>query len=253
MTITKFSKYSGNGNDFIILEKETISSEYVLKLCHRHLGIGADGILLVSESEHADAKMRIFNADGFEADMCGNGLRCVATYIDQKTIEKKSSYKIQTKNSLYTVYKRNNQMTIEMSEVKEKDLYDLSEFKDFSRSFYINTGVPHLVFLLDDVMSVDIKKVGSFYRYHPLFPKGTNVNFFSLKNNYLRTYERGIEDETFSCGTGIVATALALKEWFGTEGEIRFQTKGGSHLVELSDKILFSGEVKEICKGETSL
>lgn len=258
MSTTHFHKYSGNGNDFIILELDFITSERVQKLCHRNLGIGADGVLLLTPSDKADIKMRIFNADGTEADMCGNGLRCVASFIDKKHSEPKEHYKVETKNAVYSVFKKNEKMNIEMNEMKEKNLYDLSSFTEFTQSFFINTGVPHLVFLTEDVKKIDIKERGSFYRYHSTFPKGTNVNFLEMRDRdklefYVRSYERGVEDETYSCGTGIVACAHALHEWFSMRGEMHFETKGGHHIVHINEKVMFSGEVFEVYKGETIL
>lgn len=259
MTKLSFAKYSGNGNDFIILDHtDFLSPEKVQRLCHRQLGIGADGIVTISPSTKADAKMRIFNADGGEAEMCGNGLRCLVTYLDDMAKDKKDSYTIETMNALYKVNRKGPAFAIEMSEIKDKNIYDLSVFKDFSQSFYINTGVPHLVFLTNEAAKVDIKKQGAFYRYHSLFPKGTNVTFVEVldrdsQSAYARTYERGVEDETFSCGTGLTATALALNHWFGWKGDVHLKTKGGNQVVSISAKILYSGEVIRAFQGEVTL
>lgn len=259
MTKLTFSKYSGNGNDFIILDHTSeLTPEKVQRLCHRQFGIGADGVVTVGPSTQADAKMRIFNADGGEAEMCGNGLRCLATYIDDKATAKKDAYLIETMNAVYKVIRKGAAFAIEMSEIKDKNLYDLSGFKDFAQSFYINTGVPHLVFLTNEALKVDIKKQGAYYRYHSMFPRGTNVTFVEVQDRdsqtaYARTYERGVEDETFSCGTGLTATALALNHWFGWKGDVRLKTKGGNQFVSISDKILYSGEVIRAFQGEVTL
>ncbi len=259
MSKVSFVKYSGNGNDFIIFrEGLTLNPELIVRLCHRHFGIGADGVMILGTSTKADARMRIFNADGSEAEMCGNGLRCLATYFDYTRTDKKDSYLIETMHAVYPVFRKGQSFALEMSEIKEKNLFDLSEFKTYPKSFYINTGVPHLVFLVQDVKSIDVKKEGSFYRFHPLFPKGTNVTFVEIKNEhsksaYARTYERGVEDETYSCGTGLTATALALSYWLGWSADLKLHTKGGDHVVSLGEKVFYSGEVVRCFEGEVEL
>ena len=259
MKTAAFVKYSGNGNDFVIMDSSVkLSPEAIVRLCDRHFGIGADGVMTLGPSDKADAKMRIFNADGSEAEMCGNGLRCLATYFDTLAPEKKDSYRIETMNAIYPVLRKGKSFALEMSEIKDQNLHDLSSFKDYLKSFYINTGVPHLVFLTDSVKSIDIKKVGAFYRYHPLFSKGTNVTFVEITDEqgqfaYARTYERGVEDETFSCGTGLTATALALSHWFGWKGDVKLKTKGGNQLVSVDKKVFYSGEVFFCFKGEVEL
>lgn len=254
-----FAKYSGNGNDFIILSDEIqLTQENIIHLCHRNFGIGADGIITVGKSTKADARMRIFNADGGEAEMCGNGLRCLATYLDSIQQNKKDSYLIETMNAVYPVFRKGKSFALEMSEIKDKNIHDLSVFKDFTRSFFINTGVPHLVFLTEDAKKIDVKKVGAYYRFHSMFPKGTNVTFVEIRSTtdkkaYARTYERGVEDETFSCGTGLTATALALSNWFGWSGDIFLETKGGQQIVNVGEKVYYSGEVTCSFKGEVEL
>lgn len=259
MSKTKFAKFSGNGNDFIIMEENPkLTSEAIEKLCHRNFGIGADGVITLGKSQKGDTKMRIFNADGGEAEMCGNGVRCLTTYFDQITSNKKDTYQIETMNAVYPIVRKGDTFALEMKEIKDKNIHDLSGFLDYQKSFFINTGVPHLVFLTNDVKRVEIKLQGAKYRFHPMFPKGTNVNFVQVVDEktqtaYVRTYERGVEDETFSCGTGLTATALALAEWFSWKGEVNLKTKGGSQVVSLADKVLYSGEVKACFEGEVEL
>jgi diaminopimelate epimerase len=259
MSTTKFVKYSGNGNDFIILSDETkLSPQAIEKLCDRNFGIGADGVITLGKSTKGDAQMRIYNADGGEAEMCGNGVRCLATYLDSISPTKKDTYLIETMNAVYPIMRKGKTFALEMTEIKDKNLHDLSIFHDYQKSFFINTGVPHLVFLTNDAKRIEIKLQGPKYRFHPMFPKGTNVTFVQVLDEktqtaYARTYERGVEDETFSCGTGLTATALALSEWLGWKGEINLKTKGGSQVVSLTDKVLYSGEVFECFKGEVEL
>ena len=260
MTSISFSKYSGNGNDFVILDDPgySITPLLVQRLCDRHFGVGADGVLILGKSTSSDARMQIFNADGGEAEMCANGLRCLATYFDSTQSQKKDSYSIQTMNAIYPVMRKDSAFALEMSEIKDKNLYDLTPFKAFLNSFYINTGVPHLVLQTKNIKVIDVKRTGSEFRHHANFPKGANVNFVEVdkeKNQtaFVRTYERGVEDETFSCGTGLTATALALSEWFGWKGNISLLTKGGKQQVSIGEKVFYSGEVTLCFKGEIAL
>lgn len=254
-----FSKYSANGNDFIIVKdpERDLSAFIIEKMCDRHFGIGADGVLYLLKSDKADARMRIFNSDGREAEMCANGLRALVHYWDSLQNVKKPSYKIETMNGIYEVFCTNGKVQIEMSEISQENLYPAPELHSFEKSFFINTGVPHLV-LLGTNKDIAIKELGSKYRFHKNFPKGTNVNFVEVKSGdtqeaYVRTYERGVEDETFSCGTGLTATALALSHWFGWKGLIKLSNKGGNQEVLVGDKVFYSGEITFCFQGEYSL
>jgi diaminopimelate epimerase len=251
-----FHKYSGNGNDFIVLDKPTfdLTPDLIQKMCDRHFGIGADGILLLTPESGADGRMQIFNADGGEAEMCGNGIRCLVTYLDTQNNHAKNNYTIKTMNGSYDVTKKDGAFAVEMSEIKEENLYDLSAFNEFNRAFYINTGVPHLVFLVHEAKRIDIKSRAPQYRFHKMFPKGTNVSFVQIlegfQTAYVRTYERGVEDETLSCGTGLTACGLALKHWNNWAGTITLKTLGGTQKISINDKIYYSGEVKFCFAGD---
>jgi diaminopimelate epimerase len=255
--VLPFVKYSGNGNDFIILDhpKFSINSELVRRLCDRHFGVGADGILELYSFPGTDGGMRIYNADGGEAEMCGNGLRCLATYVDDIASVKKETYTIKTMHHTYSIGRDGNAFAIEMSEIKDQNKYDLSVFDGFDKRFFINTGVPHLVLLQNNIKAIDIKKIAPEYRHHKLFPNGTNVNFVEVVDStkqraYVRTYERGVEDETHSCGTGLTATALALSDWFGWKEVVTLQTLGGEQRVRIGQKIFYAGDVVRCFKGE---
>ncbi len=255
-----FVKYSGNGNDFIIIDENpsiVLTSQKVSEICDRHFGIGADGILICGKPADADGSMRIFNSDGGEAEMCGNGLRCLATYLDDKAPHKKNSYLIRTLNNRYEIIRRNGEFAILMSEIKDENAADLSSFNDFEKKYFIHTGVPHLVFLSHEVKKIDIKKSAPLYRFHPAFTRGTNVSFVELlpepQSAYVRTYERGVEDETHSCGTGLTATGLALSSWFGWKGDIHLHTLGGKQTVSVGNSVYYSGEVKFCFSGVLEL
>ncbi len=255
----KFHKYSGNGNDFIILNRPeiTLTTELISSMCNRHFGVGADGILVLSSAENADGRMQIYNSDGGEAEMCGNGIRCLVTYLDDQNQERKNSYRIKTMNGVYEITKKDGAFAVEMSEIKDKNVYDLSAFNEYKRSFFVNTGVPHLVFEVHEAKRIDIKSRAPQYRFHKMFPNGTNVSFLQVleghQKAYVRTYERGVEDETFSCGTGLTACGLALNHWYGWSGDITLKTLGGSQRISVADKILYAGEVKFCFEGEYSL
>lgn len=254
-----FKKYSGNGNDFIILDhpEVTLTQSQIENMCDRHFGIGADGILVLTSEANHDGRMRIFNADGGEAEMCGNGLRCLVTYLDDKNPGGKDLYKIKTMNGSYEVIRKSGAFAVEMSEIKDKNLYDLSQFNDYKRAFFVNTGVPHLIFEVHEAKRIDIKSRAPQYRFHKMFPNGTNVSFLQVLEGeqmaYVRTYERGVEDETFSCGTGLTACGLALNHWYKWQDAITLQTLGGTQHIFIGDKILYSGEVKFCFQGEFSL
>jgi diaminopimelate epimerase len=261
MTMNKtvaFTKVSGNGNDFIILNgPQNLSADEIKRMCDRHFGIGADGILLLSQEPGFDGRMQIFNADGGEAEMCGNGIRCITTYLDHLSSVKKDIYRIKTMNGAYEVTRKDGTFAVEMSEIKEKNIYDLSAFNEYKRNFFINTGVPHLVFEVLEAKRIDIKSRAPQYRFHKIFPNGTNVSFLQVMDGfqtaYVRTYERGVEDETFSCGTGLTACGLALNHWYGWKGNITLKTLGGTQIINIGEKIFYSGEVKFCFQGEFTL
>lgn len=255
-TKIQFKKYSGNGNDFVVLDHPAypVTSELVQALCNRHFGVGADGVLVLTSEEGFDGRMRIYNADGGEAEMCGNGIRCLVTYLYDWGAVKKDIYRIKTMNGAYEVARREGAFAVEMSEIKDKNIYDLSIFNEYNDAFFVNTGVPHLIFLVHDVKRIDLKSRAPQYRFHKIFPNGTNVSFLQILPGeqiaYVRTYERGVEDETLSCGTGLTAAGLALNHWKGWSGNITLKTLGGSQRVFIGEKIFYSGEVKFCFAGE---
>lgn len=258
-TKIQFKKYSGNGNDFVILDHPEfeLTSTLIEAMCDRHFGIGADGVLVLTSEADYDGRMQIYNADGGEAEMCGNGIRCLATFLDDKNPARKDLYKLKTMNGSYEVVRRNGSFAVEMSEIKDKNLYDVSQFNDYKRAFFVNTGVPHLVFEVHEAKRIDIKSRAPQYRFHKMFPNGTNVSFLEVlpghQTAYVRTYERGVEDETFSCGTGLTACGLALNHWYNWNDDITLHTLGGTQQIFVGDKILYSGEVKFCFQGEFSL
>lgn len=262
-----FAKIEATGNDFIVIDKnknniKEISVENIKKLSDRHKGIGADGIVLVGYAENQPVKMQYFNADGSLGEMCGNALRATVlfSYLLGK-IKIKSWYQIEADDGEHTVYMDSSE-EIQVEIKVENSLEDVSaEDIDLNNNFrticYINTGVPHLVLnTTSDIDKIDIIKQGRPLRWHKKFqPAGTNVNFVKVKNDYhlqIRTYERGVENETLSCGTGIIASAIAYWEKTGkNRSEISVSTLGGQLNVFYQDEKLFlKGPARVVFVGQ---
>lgn len=219
-----FAKYHGAGNDFLLIDDERMrfpvtDPDYIAHLCHRRLGVGADGIVLLQLSEKADFRMRIFNADGKEAAQCGNGLRCLVDFIRQKGYFSEKLL-IETQLRIVPCSWQNNQITIDLG-TPQWLLHDVP-LDSFSLQL-IHTGVPHLVAFVDRLDIPDFKSIASKLRYHEIFsPAGANVNFAQLQEGkiYVRTYERGVEDETLACGTGAAAVAIAARRKYSLQNPV---------------------------------
>ncbi len=256
----EFYKYQAVGNDFIIIDeiKNRIledKKEFTKKYCTRKFSIGADGVLFLSKSKICDFKMRIFNSDGSEDEMCGNGIRCLSKYIkDQKLIDK-NKIKIETLAGKKDVFFEDGKISVSMGKPEYKD--DPKQEIDIDGKkiiiYYINTGVPHVVVFLNFPKDI-IKKI----RYHKRFqPQGTNVNIVD-ENDFMKvkTYERGVEDFTLSCGTGACASVLVKYLLDKKTLKRTVETKGGVLNIELVEKnnsiedIILSGEVHKIYKGK---
>ncbi|MFA5118040.1 MAG: diaminopimelate epimerase [Candidatus Omnitrophota bacterium] len=214
----EFTKMVASGNDFVVIEndqslKKDDLQSLAREVCDRKFGAGADGLLVLEKSIVADVKMRIFNADGSEAEMCGNGARCVACWISTSRKIKNGELKIETKAGLIESEIINDNISVKLTDprsVKLNILLDLEGRKLYVN--FINTGVPHAVIFVEGLDKIDVEGIGRKIRSHEQFsPAGTNVNFIELINENslrIRTYERGVENETLACGTGSVAAAL---------------------------------------------
>ena len=206
---------SGTGNDFIIMDavKGMNLKQLAARVCDRTKGIGADGLLILDKSTKADYKMRIINADGSEAEMCGNGARCMIAYIALHKKIKKKFMTLETLAGLIRGEVKGNVVSIRLSD--PVDYQPDIPLKVKERSIhvsYIDTGVPHTIVYVDDLNRINVQQIGQAIRCHERFqPRGTNVNFVEQVDTKLinvRTYERGVEDETKACGTGSVASAI---------------------------------------------
>jgi diaminopimelate epimerase len=218
----KFIKMVASGNDFVMINatgyklQATSLKSLAKEMCHRKFGIGADGLLVLEKSKVANIKMRIFNADGSEAQMCGNGARCTALYVSPSRYHVSrhtGDVKIETKAGIIEAEVNKDNVKIKLTE--PQDLRLGAAIMVGNRTIkvnFINTGVPHAVIFVDGLEKIDVDNLGRAIRYHQQFqPKGTNVDFAEvIRDDFIkvRTYERGVEAETLACGTGAVASAL---------------------------------------------
>ncbi len=221
-----FTKMNGAGNDFVVLDNRAgqivLDAPAIARLCDRQRGVGADGLLMVELAAiepAADFRMRYYNADGGEAEMCGNGARCFARFAARLTGTFPESLAFQTQAGVIRARLDGERVRLDMSlPTGGTDLGSLTlEGKAaFPSAYFLNTGVPHVVVPVEDVETVDVHSLGRSIRYHDRFaPRGTNANFIQVVSPteiILRTYERGVEGETLACGTGATASALVQAE-----------------------------------------
>ncbi|MCZ7645538.1 MAG: diaminopimelate epimerase [Planctomycetota bacterium] len=264
-------KMSGTGNDFVMVDnrdgllKEAEKSAFVQAVCPRRVSAGADGAILVEPADKPghDFRMRYYNADGGEAEMCGNGSRCIAVFA-YKLGAAGRAQKIQTVAGtlLASVPEDGRSAKVRLSQPGALEIKENVDILGAKRDLYcLNTGVPHAIEFCDDVSRIEIKPRGAAIRYHEVFkPKGANANFVQLlgKNEIrLRTYERGVEDETLACGTGATAAAIITGLVHGYKSPVKVHIASGDALTihfELQEKTsappLLEGAVKTVYKGE---
>ena len=210
-----FIKMAGAGNDFLVVDNDPkIDYQKIApKMCARQTGIGADGILVLDKSKTADYKMRIINADGSEAEMCGNGARCMAAYIVSKSLPKKKLFGMETLAGTILAEAEGEIARVRLSDPKDyRPGIPLTIAGKKLRVDYIDTGVPHAILFVEKLQEIDVNGLGVLIRNHGQFkPRGTNVNFVEhVREGHVavRTFERGVEGETLACGTGSVASAI---------------------------------------------
>jgi diaminopimelate epimerase len=235
-----FTKMNGAGNDFVMLDNRDLSlaltKDQIEKLCDRHRGIGADGLLCVEPAtDGGDFKMRYYNADGGEAEMCGNGARCFGRFVNHLHGDSLSRIRFETLAGMISAEFEAGQVRINMSAPHGLKLGATLPVAGTNLSVHsVNTGVPHAVVFVEDLENVPVREWGAALRYHEAFqPKGTNANFakvLAADSIAIRTYERGVEDETLACGTGMVACALIHHELTGAASPISVLVKGGDTL-----------------------
>lgn len=279
-----FSKMQGTGNDFIIIDCMKQYFNYSLNilakyLCNRNFAIGADGVIFLFKSYKADCKMRIFNSDGTEAEMCGNGIRCVAKYLYEKEITTKKYIKIETKfdvKELELVFENKKVSNVKVK--INKPIFDIRKLPVFLskeeihkeicdikilidgveyKLYLLSLGNPHAVCFVNDFDNIDIVKVGSIIENYKYFPNKTNVEFVKIidRNNIkIKVWERGV-GETLSCGTGACASvACGIKSKF-LENSVNVELDGGrlNIFMEEDDNIILSGECELVFDGKINL
>lgn len=251
-----FYKYQGTGNDFVMIDNRNghfpkEDTELVAKICHRRFGVGADGLILLENDTETDFRMVYFNADGKEGSMCGNGGRCIVAFANfLEVIEEETVF-----NAVDGLHKA----TI-VGDVVSLKMLDVSEIKEKSNALFMDTGSPHHIQLVNGLKSFNVAKEGARIRYGIYGEKGSNVNFVETNVDggfSIRTYERGVEDETLSCGTGVTAVALGMYHLGNTkEKTVAVKALGGNLEVSFKEdhgaysNIYLKGEAKQVFKGE---
>lgn len=234
-----FAKYVGCGNDFILLDnRQGLLSysppQWICHLCHRQQGIGADGVLVLENSLQADFRMRIFNSDSSEAEMCGNGLRCFVKWLATLDFHR-PLYRIEVMKRVLSAFHVEEAIGIEMGDLSDVQWnIPILYHNQTLNVHHLNTGVPHVVLFMENIDSVPLRELGAYLRHHPHWkPKGTNVTIaqqMGTQTFKIRTYERGIEGETLACGTGATAAALAAAYLSSVHSPIQILTLSGEKL-----------------------
>jgi diaminopimelate epimerase len=259
--IINFHKYQGTGNDFIVLDNRkheyaSLNSDQIRRLCDRRFGIGADGLMMLNVKAGYDFEMKYFNSDGREGSMCGNGGRCLVKFAYHLGIHR-NDYKFWASDSDY-------EAEIDTDGTVSLKMKNVDKISKKHGDFILNTGSPHYVKLVNDVMEEDVYKKGRDIRYSKDYEEeGINVNFVEQAGEdeiIVRTYERGVEDETFSCGTGVTAAALVCYHNENGFNEVEVKTLGGTLSVEFDrvdddhyTNIWLSGPAEKIFEGKVEV
>ncbi|CAN5600519.1 diaminopimelate epimerase [soil metagenome] len=235
-----FTKMNGAGNDFVMLDNRSASlsldTAQIAHLCDRHRGVGADGVLIVEPPQNgADFRMRYYNADGGEAEMCGNGARCFGRYASRLAGGDRPEISFETMAGTIGATFQGDNVRIAMSDPHSyRPAQEIEVDGRILEVHFLNTGVPHAVVFVDNVEDVDVVRNGAALRYHDAFaPKGTNANFVQVLGPgslVLRTYERGVEGETLACGTGVCAAAILYHLKSQAPSPISVKVRGGDTL-----------------------
>jgi diaminopimelate epimerase len=256
--IIHFSKYQGTGNDFVILDNRkmeypSLTASHIRHLCDRRFGIGGDGLMMLNQKNGHDFEMKYYNADGRESSMCGNGGRCLVKFAYELGIHKNVYHFIAADGLHEAEIDTNGTVSLKMQ--------DVNRVSKFHGDYLLNTGSPHYVKLVNDVMNTDVYKKGKEIRYSKDFTQeGVNVNFVEQMPDeekiLVRTYERGVEDETWSCGTGVVASALICFHNERGFNDVQVKTLGGTLTVEFDridddnyNNIWLSGAADKVFEG----
>ena len=266
----KFTKIQGIGNDYVYIncfeESVEAPAELAKKVSDRHFGIGSDGLILICPSETADCQMRMFNADGSESQMCGNGIRCVGKYVYDHRLVEKTEFDVETGAGIkHLKIKQENgkavQITVDMgvpeltSQVPEPILVDGKSYEFIG----ISMGNPHAVYYMDNIDGLDLEAIGPAFENHERFPERTNSEFIQVVNRdyiRMRVWERG-SGETYACGTGATASAVASALSGRTGQTVQVELKGGNLTIhwdrEGSGHVFMTGPAVEVFEGEFNI
>jgi len=276
-----FTKMCGAGNDFIVIDKNknrgiSLNQKQIASVCNRRNGIGADGLILISNSKDSDFLMEYYNADGFLGSLCGNGARCAIQYASDsnRITNGKASFQVNNEKFNGEVVK-NGFIRFELKPpAKVKLNFRIKAGSQLIKSHFADTGSPHVVIEIEEVLALPkdlnsryrniqnfpVLEIGKEVRYNKDFsPAGTNVNFIQIKNDeiLIRTYERGVENETLACGTGSVAAAIIANIHKNMAPPVKVKTWGGDELIvdfqrvgDRFDKVSLTGPVKTLFSGE---
>jgi len=274
----RFTKLQSNGNDFVLIDEyhKTVvpderKGDFAARYCDRRFGIGADGVLFLEKHDTADLEMRLFQPDRSEAEMCGNGISCLAKYAVDTGHTPIGTTNIKTPAGILTIKTEIEDEELWIKVKMGKPLYEREEIPTAGSGRFlnqklhgcnvsaVNTGVPHAIIFTNNLENTPVTELSPKIRYDPIFPRGANVNFVKVHTPHeisIRTYERGVEDETLSCGTGSVASAALAHTLKKTSDEITVHTRGGDLHVTLKDdgnaymktcpKTIFEGEMPEL-------
>lgn len=257
----KFTKLSGLGNDFILFDNREgqftgDERDFFRQICQRRVSIGADGVILLEKSKAANFKYRHYNADGSYAEMCGNGARSVCYYAFLNQIAP-SHLTFEINNTINEAWIEDDQVRLKLPPPEEiMTSLDIVKESELEEGGFVRVGVPHLVIFVDEINQLDVFQIGRHYRNHPFFKDGANVNFVKIidaNTIKIRTYERGVENETLACGTGSVAAAIIYHATQKAEPPIIVKNTGGDLIVnwdESFNPLFLQGKVKIVYYGE---
>jgi len=264
-----FTKMNGAGNDFVLVDNRdgnlSLCRETIARLCDRHRGIGADGLLVVEPAAGAaDFRMRYYNSDGGEAEMCGNGARCFARFANRLD-GPRQNVSFETQAGVISANFIGEQVCLAMSDPKDLSMnIELGLKPKTLVVHFVNTGVPHAVTVVDDIEESAVGTLGAAIRFHRHFaPKGTNANFIKpldARTIAIRTYERGVEAETLACGTGVVASAIVFHELTDAASPVGVRVRGGDLLEvgfeksgDVYRKVTLTGPADFVFDGEIEI
>ncbi|MBB5021510.1 diaminopimelate epimerase [Desulfurispira natronophila] len=244
-----FAKVTGTGNDFVVIDDTARRIDYatihslIPVLCHRNFGVGSDGAIFVQQLSPTDIRWHFYNADGSRAEMCGNGARCAARFVFERQLVQGRSFNLHTEAGIIRIQSdTDDEIQVELTRPKQhRSCYTIKTIKTEYLLSSINTGVPHAVLRVSDIESFDLLNTAPEIRFHEQYPNGTNVNIYERIDTdtiRVRTYERGVEGETLSCGTGGVAAAIiACLDDSEVSTEVRVITNGGELLISFDKEL----------------